>query len=74
MGVGGWAGWLVDRKQQVESSQALVCKSMQVSILNCSNMQELDFRTLDRPSNLLLGPALSFLDGTAQIYQSSSIK
>ena len=37
-----------ESRTQVENSQALVCKSMQVSILNCSNMQEPDSGTLDK--------------------------
>ena len=50
---GGVGSWTLDRNQQLEVPRLFFCRSMQVSIPKCSNMQEQDSGTMDRLCNLL---------------------
>ena len=50
---GGAGSWTLDRNQQLEVPRLFFCRSMQVSIPKCSNMQEQDSGTMDRVCNLL---------------------
>ena len=50
---GGAGSWTLDRNQQLEVPRLFFCRSMQVSIPYCSNMQEQDSGTMDRVCNLL---------------------